>query len=53
MVARKLRKCIKASPAAEQRGADSCVTDILGACSTPGIIKGLDLEEWMWRDEDG
>lgn len=24
-----------------QRGVDSCLTDILGACSTPGIIMGL------------
>lgn len=36
-----MRECLRASPAAEQRGADSCVTDILGACSTPGIIMGL------------
>lgn len=34
-------ECLRASPAAEQRGADSCVTDILGACSTPGIIMAL------------
>ena len=38
---KKLRKCLRASPAAEQRGADSCLTDILGASSTPGIIMGL------------
>lgn len=37
----KLKECLRASPAAEQRGADSCVTDILGACRTPGIIMGL------------
>lgn len=38
---KKSRECLKASPAAEQRGVDSCLTDILGACSTPGIIMGL------------
>lgn len=38
---KKWRECLRDSPAAEQRGADSCLTDILGACSTPGIIMGL------------
>lgn len=35
-----LRKCIEAFPAAAQRGADSCMADILGACSMPAIIIG-------------
>lgn len=37
----KLKECLRASPAAEQSGADSCVTDILGGCRTPRIIMGL------------
>lgn len=35
------RGCRRAAPAAEQRGADSCLTDIFGSGSTPGIIMGL------------
>lgn len=40
MAGKTLRKCIKVFPAAAQRGADSCMADILGACSMPGIIIG-------------
>lgn len=48
-----MRECLGSSPAAEQRGADSCVTYILGACSTHWDNNGLDWEECVWMGGNG